>query len=202
MDDQEADKSFIKSMANLISMVIYGKKPENVEIDEKMSINSDGKLKEETVVKTSDSNGKIGEFVIHELTPDDDFMVKIRESYMKEVNEFYRKHFERMGFAEGFKPFGSMKQHGGYVLNMIPDIEGTDFVWLCDELDGLETRLQDDYVTHRRICKEGDQTKTYIRIKENSCCEKFDEIIENKKTGNKFWIGCNYKHKSRPSDED
>ena len=197
--EENKKNRFIKNILSVLTYAKFGKAPDNIEIDSRMSVNKDGELDEETVADVNIDEDDDIRFVIKELKPNDSFMKKLRDQYIRETEEFFDNHYKRMGL---FIEFNEADQElHGTILNSIEDIEATDFLWLCDQFSYLKHKLNDDYLTCRRAGRiiNGKHDEEYQELKTMGCCTPYDEILTNDKTGNQFIIGCNYKHVNKPS---
>lgn len=102
-----------------------------------------------------------------------------------------------MGFDNTWNPSFNVEKNGRSVLKEIPYIKGDDFVWLCNKLAEMYKKHGNDCMDNVRICMAryfGKPTLKYEIAKQSGCCGFYDEQITNPKTGNIFWIGCNYGH--------
>ncbi len=87
---------------------------------------------------------------------------------------------------------------GGYltVAEISSDLDVRDLYWLRDQLEIVEKDL-DDNIDNWRLCKvteNGEMTIEYETIRDDGCCGFEDRLITSPKTGQSYWLGCNYGH--------
>jgi len=83
------------------------------------------------------------------------------------------------------------------VNKSIKNLNDDDLKWLCNQMAKLYRKYRNDCVDNFRLCRSGhnnSKTSEYDFAYSHGCCGFSDELIVNPKTGNSFWIGCNFGH--------
>ena len=114
----------------------------------------------------------------------------------KAKTDYMINHLRRMGFTKGWEPSIRVNIYGLYVLEILPDISGDDWIYLCNQIGHIYSSNDFSCILDIRLCKDFNGEPTYdYAIECNAGKGKpFNKLLLNIKTGSKFWYGFNHGH--------
>jgi hypothetical protein len=212
MENNQEDPKTPKEQIITELFKILGKKMgkselKEVDVNTNMSIGEDG-LKEDMAInlKFEDSEEKDVKVHVHDMGVardiDDirkimmDIKAKEEEYQMKEYEEFVNKHFERMNLDPDFSTLPYISDTMGIILSFLENVNRDDFMFLCKKMgEALEKYDGTSNAYRVSIMDDNDHVSSdYNDVIKGSCCNAYDEDVQNPVTGNKFKIGFNHTH--------
>lgn len=92
----------------------------------------------------------------------------------------------------------NLKLYGHSILWYCPSISFKDLKWLSNKCANVYRNLggRENCISHFRVCRTtlGYQSIKYRMEYNGGCCGYSDQIVKNKLTGHRFWIGFNFGH--------
>lgn len=111
------------------------------------------------------------------------------------------KHLRTLGFSGEYRMRPNTLWNAAFVLECIPDINGHDLVWVCNQIGNVfKANAKNKYdcrdnlrLARAEVFGRG-KPYHYRQAMERGCCGSYDVMWTNHRTENTFWFGFNYGH--------